>query len=162
MTRAPLLLLAAGAIAVPFATGCGSSNSDNPDNASAAPATATTTTAAAAAAPAAAKPGTVNVALNEWKVVPSTTKAKAGKVTFDVKNTGKMPHEMVVIKTDKGAGDLGKGARISEKGSAGEAGDVPAGGSKSVTLNLKPGHYALVCNIAGHYAAGMHADFTVS
>jgi uncharacterized cupredoxin-like copper-binding protein len=26
---------------------------------------------------------------------------------------------------------------------------------------LKAGHVALVCNLAGHYAAGMHADFWV-
>jgi uncharacterized cupredoxin-like copper-binding protein len=28
-------------------------------------------------------------------------------------------------------------------------------------LSLKPGHYSLVCNLPGHYMAGMHADFTV-
>jgi uncharacterized cupredoxin-like copper-binding protein len=26
---------------------------------------------------------------------------------------------------------------------------------------LPAGHYVLICNIDGHYRAGMHADFTV-
>ncbi len=26
---------------------------------------------------------------------------------------------------------------------------------------LKKGHYALICNLPGHYQGGMHADFTV-
>jgi uncharacterized cupredoxin-like copper-binding protein len=28
-----------------------------------------------------------------------------------------------------------------------------------LTLDLKPGHYAVVCNLPGHYAAGMRQDF---
>jgi uncharacterized cupredoxin-like copper-binding protein len=36
------------------------------------------------------------------------------------------------------------------------------GKTKSKTLTLKKGHYALVCNIAKHYALGMRAPFTVT
>ncbi|MEA2312683.1 MAG: hypothetical protein QOE28_2651, partial [Solirubrobacteraceae bacterium] len=35
------------------------------------------------------------------------------------------------------------------------------GAAKALTLNLKPGHYALICNLPGHYTAGMYADLTV-
>jgi uncharacterized cupredoxin-like copper-binding protein len=28
-----------------------------------------------------------------------------------------------------------------------------------VVADLKAGHYALVCNLPGHYKAGMHVDF---
>lgn len=41
-------------------------------------------------------------------------------------------------------------------------GDMEAGASKTLTLKLDKGRYALICNIPGHYAAGMFADFTVS
>jgi uncharacterized cupredoxin-like copper-binding protein len=27
---------------------------------------------------------------------------------------------------------------------------------------MAPGHYAIVCNLNGHYAAGMHQDFWVT
>jgi uncharacterized cupredoxin-like copper-binding protein len=31
-----------------------------------------------------------------------------------------------------------------------------------LTLKLAPGHYAVVCNLPGHYASGMHQDFFVT
>ncbi|MGE5227609.1 MAG: sulfocyanin-like copper-binding protein [Planctomycetaceae bacterium] len=31
-----------------------------------------------------------------------------------------------------------------------------------VTVKMAEGHYALVCNLSGHYAAGMHVDFWVT
>ena len=31
----------------------------------------------------------------------------------------------------------------------------------SVTVNLTPGHYVVMCNIEAHYKAGMYADFDV-
>jgi uncharacterized cupredoxin-like copper-binding protein len=35
------------------------------------------------------------------------------------------------------------------------------GVTKTLKLNLKPGHYTLICNFPGHYQAGQHTDFTV-
>jgi uncharacterized cupredoxin-like copper-binding protein len=31
-----------------------------------------------------------------------------------------------------------------------------------LTLDLPEGHYAVVCNLKGHYASGMHEDFWVT
>jgi uncharacterized cupredoxin-like copper-binding protein len=31
-----------------------------------------------------------------------------------------------------------------------------------LVLNLRKGHYAVICNDPGHYMAGMHRDLTVS
>jgi uncharacterized cupredoxin-like copper-binding protein len=31
----------------------------------------------------------------------------------------------------------------------------------TVTVDLTPGHYIVMCNIEGHYKAGMYADFDV-
>ncbi|HVW18571.1 MAG TPA: cupredoxin domain-containing protein [Solirubrobacteraceae bacterium] len=105
----------------------------------------------------------VNVKLSDFKVAPSVKSVKAGKVTFVVKNAADMDHELVVIKTTRKAAKLPmSGGRASEKGSVGEAEDIAGGKTKRLTLTLKKGHYALICNIGGHYVAGMHADFTVS
>jgi uncharacterized cupredoxin-like copper-binding protein len=107
--------------------------------------------------------GPITGTLDEWSVAVSKGDAKAGKVTFSIANRGKITHEFVVLKTGKAAADLGTGkARIGESGNVGETGDIEAGASKTVTLNLKPGHYSLVCNLPAHYAQGMRADFTVS
>jgi len=40
-----------------------------------------------------------------------------------------------------------------------DAGDgVLAGATAWTTINLPPGRYELLCNIAGHYGAGMYAE----
>jgi uncharacterized cupredoxin-like copper-binding protein len=116
---------------------------------------------AAAAKPAATLGRSANVSLKEFSINPSTSQAAAGKVTFKVHNAGTVPHEFVVIKTNKGAGQLLKGARADETGNVGETGDLRVGQSKTLKLNLKPGHYAFICNLPGHYKAGQHTDFTV-
>ena len=106
---------------------------------------------------------TVAVKLSDFKVTPAVKSVKAGKVTFVVKNAADMTHELVVIKTTKKAADLPmNGGSASEKGSVGETGDVSGGKTKKLTLTLKKGHYALICNLPGHYQSGMFADFTVS
>jgi uncharacterized cupredoxin-like copper-binding protein len=43
--------------------------------------------------------------------------------------------------------------------------DIPVNSSTSLTVNLVPGKYVLICNIpddGGHYSQGMNVDFTVS
>jgi uncharacterized cupredoxin-like copper-binding protein len=121
----------------------------------------TDSSASPARPPTATATGPVTVALSEWSIAPSTATAAAGKVTFTATNAGKVPHEMVVIRTDKPEGALGKGKRVPETGSAGEIGEIKAGDGGKVTLTLKPGKYSLICNLPGHYALGMHTGFTV-
>jgi uncharacterized cupredoxin-like copper-binding protein len=135
--------------------------SSGPNNGSSAVSDSSAPAAPAPAAPAAAA-GTVNATLQEFSVTPSSTSAKAGPITFAVRNSGHVPHELVVIKTSKPAGSLlGSGGRADEAGNVGETGDLAPGATKSVRLKLTPGHYALICNLPGHYVAGQHVDFTV-
>jgi uncharacterized cupredoxin-like copper-binding protein len=121
------------------------------------------TPAAAAAAPVApaALGHRVDASLKEFSINPSVRQAAAGRVTFSVRNAGTVPHELVVLKTSKSAGSLLKGARADEAGNVGETGDLAPGKSKTVAVNLKPGHYALICNLPGHYRSGQHVDFSV-
>jgi uncharacterized cupredoxin-like copper-binding protein len=117
---------------------------------------------AAAAKPAAAPlPSKVGVGLGQFYIRPSAKAAAAGRVTFAVRNQGAITHELVVLKTDKPAGDLLKGARADETGNVGETGDLAPGASKTINLKLAAGHYALICNLPGHYKAGQYLDFTV-
>jgi uncharacterized cupredoxin-like copper-binding protein len=91
------------------------------------------------------------------------TRAKAGKITFIVTNKGTLPHEMVVVPLPPGKTALPvKGSRASEKGSLGEAPEMGKGRTKSVTLELKPGRYQLICNVAGHYQGGMFKNLIVA
>jgi uncharacterized cupredoxin-like copper-binding protein len=103
--------------------------------------------------------------------------AKAGNVTFKVVNVGTIEHELVVLKTDtafdklpiNNAGDppapvASGGDKVSEDTNIGETGDPnlkPGDTRIFVIKNMKPGKYALVCNIAKHYGLGMRAPLTV-
>jgi uncharacterized cupredoxin-like copper-binding protein len=124
-----------------------------------APAATAAAPAAATAAPAAAHASAVT--LSEFNVAPKPSQVASGKVTFNVSNAGKVEHEFVVIKTSKPASDLLKGGRADETGNVGEIGSVAPGQTKALRLSLKAGHYALICNLPGHYAAGQYADLTV-
>jgi uncharacterized cupredoxin-like copper-binding protein len=112
----------------------------------------------------------VSVSLNQWSVTPSTTPA-SGSVTFTVSNDGTITHEFVVLKTDTPAADIpvgkfeGEPNRINEETAGtnvGETGDMDAGTTKTLTIDLAPGHYVFLCNLPGHYQSGMHVDVTVS
>jgi uncharacterized cupredoxin-like copper-binding protein len=110
---------------------------------------------------AAAAGGAVDVRLSDFKISPSSSYAKAGKVEFVARNVGSTKHEMVVVRTDRSAGSLLKGDEASEAGAVDEIGEFAPGLTKRLTLNLKPGHYALICNAPGHYKAGMFKNFVV-
>jgi len=119
-------------------------------------------------------PTTVNVELKEWAVIPSQTSVPDGQVTFVVTNSGPADtHEFVVIKTDLDAFALRTDAtgKVDENVAGiaviGEIEDVAVGSTQTVTFDLAPGKYALICNIydevelEAHYKQGMLVSFTV-
>jgi uncharacterized cupredoxin-like copper-binding protein len=119
-----------------------------------------------AAAPAVAKTaaplarGSV-ATLKEYSIAPEPSQVAAGNVTFKVRNAGAINHEFVVLRTNKKASQLLKGQEADETGNVGELGNLDPGQTKSLKLNLKSGHYVLICNLPGHYKLGQHADLTV-
>jgi uncharacterized cupredoxin-like copper-binding protein len=40
--------------------------------------------------------------------------------------------------------------------------DLPGGASGTLSADLKPGKYELICHMAGHYAAGQKMPFGVT
>ena len=42
-----------------------------------------------------------------------------------------------------------------------QGGNLAAGASETLSADLKPGSYELVCHLAGHYAAGQKLPFKV-
>ena len=103
----------------------------------------------------------VAVQVDEFSVFPQTQGAPVGKVRFVVTNIGKFEHEFVVIRTDKPAGNLLRGNEANETGAIGELDGVKAGNARVLVLTMKRGHYALICNLPGHYKTGQFADFYV-
>lgn len=104
----------------------------------------------------------VTVMLVEFKLTPSTRTVRAGRVTFVAMNMGELHHELVVLKTPTPAAKLPmQGMVASETGKVGKIAALSPGQTRRITLNLKRGHYVLICNLPGHYRAGQHADLTV-
>jgi uncharacterized cupredoxin-like copper-binding protein len=103
----------------------------------------------------------VAVQVDEFSVFPQTQGAPAGRVRFVVTNIGKVEHEFVVIRTNKPAGNLLKGNEADETGAVGELDGVKAGNARVLVLRMTRGHYALLCNLPGHYRTGQFADFYV-
>jgi uncharacterized cupredoxin-like copper-binding protein len=102
--------------------------------------------------------------MTDYKITVNVPSAKAGKVKIGVRNLAAMEHSFEVIKTDLPQDKLpvdGASAKAKEDGKVGEIKSLPAGKSGAVTLDLQPGKYVFICNIAGHYQLGMHTGFTV-
>lgn len=97
----------------------------------------------------------------------SAPSAKTGIVTFQVTNTSKDTiHEMIVMYREDPTQPLpyiASDSRVDEDkaGDKGEVSELDPGKSGSLSVFLKPGHYVLLCNVAGHFAAGMWTNFDV-
>ena len=104
--------------------------------------TAEQTTSTAQTTTAAAAPEDVKVMESEFKIAMPAT-LSAGKIVFEVKNDGKIPHDLAI-----------KGGPKTKL--------IQAGGEAQLEANLKPGKYHLYCTVPGHEQAGMKIDITVS
>jgi plastocyanin len=110
--------------------------------------TATTGTPAPSSSPASSS-GPLKLAANpEGQLTYNTRQltAKAGKVTIDMANMSPVPHNVTVAQ-----GSTVEGATPTFQG-----------GTRTLTLNLKPGTYTFYCSVPGHRQAGMEGTLTVS
>ena len=91
---------------------------------------------------------------------------KAGTVTFDVTNwLRSIVHEVLVISVDNQTAPLPYDyaqARVPEEQVKVLREDLQPNASKTFEIALTPGSYLLICNVAGHYAAGKVAPFSVA
>jgi uncharacterized cupredoxin-like copper-binding protein len=107
-------------------------------------------------------------ALSEWHIAAPTT-LKAGSVILEAGNFGTIQHELLVFKSDlppsgypiDTAGNIiedGPGIKLVSDGA-----NIDPGGTQTRTADLtQPGTYLLVCNIPGHFKAGMFTVLTVT
>lgn len=114
--------------------------------------------------------GALKIAMSEFKFTPKNPTTSAGKVKLTAPNVGKVEHELVLFKTNKNPGSFKvSGGRVNEEAleksggveEVGEIADVEPGATKSETFKLTPGKYAMICNVGGHYQAGMYGSVTV-
>ncbi len=105
--------------------------------------------------------------VKEWAVEVDENSTAAGEITFSVTNNGSIGHEFLIVKTDIADGKIPLSGDHFDEEETGievinEIGEFAAGTSSELTVNLPSGSYQLVCNLPGHYKAGMHTTFTVT
>jgi plastocyanin len=97
----------------------------------------------------AAPAGTLKLAADPTGLLSYDTKqltAKAGRVTIAFTNAASLEHNVTVA---QGATLLGATPTFS-------------GGTRTLTLNLKPGTYTFYCSVPGHRQSGMEGTLRVS
>ena len=157
MSKFPALFLTVSALTLGLAA-CGGSSSSS-SSSSAATSSAAATSSSAATAPASSTSsasggsagGGLSVAAapsGQLKFDKTALTAKAGKVTIDFTNMAPEAHNFTL-----------------QRGSSGPTvGATPTfkGGSKSLTVSLKPGKYTFFCSVPGHRMGGMQGTLTVN
>jgi uncharacterized cupredoxin-like copper-binding protein len=105
----------------------------------------------------------------DFKISAQTYQLHAGQVDLSVKNDGPDAHELIVVReTDSGLPLRKDGLTVDEdaieknKLELGALEPGQPGGVRHMRLNLAPGRYVLICNMAGHYLGGMHAELVVN
>jgi plastocyanin len=96
----------------------------------------------------AAAPTAVSVRLSEWKVDLSRRSVPAGQVTFTISNAGSIPHAF----------------EVEGRGLEREVEQMAPGGTRTLTLNLRPGSYEVYCPVGddSHKKLGMVATLVVT
>jgi plastocyanin len=111
---------------------------------------ATTGTPAPASSPSPGKAaGKLALAANPSGLLAYNTKqlsANAGTVTITMANMSPLEHDVAVAEGTKVLGQT----------------PIFKGGTKTLTLNLKPGKYVFYCTVPGHRQAGMEGTLNVS
>jgi uncharacterized cupredoxin-like copper-binding protein len=160
MPRLSALTLAVGLLAL---AGCGSSSSTTSSSAStptstaapttpaASPTTPTTSSSTSSSSSSSSSSASQTLALEanaegQLKYNKTALTANAGKVSIDFTNKSPLGHNMTI-----------------ESSSGETVGATPTfqGGSKTLSVELKPGTYKFFCSVPGHRMAGMEGTLTV-
>jgi plastocyanin len=155
--RFSFIAVGAASLALGLAACGGSSSSSSAasspaSSTSSSPATSTSAASSTSAAPAGGGgSSTLTDAADPsgaLKFTSSSLSAKAGKVTIQFTNASQLPHNFTI---QQGTGGATVGATPTFSG----------GGTKTLSVTLKPGTYTFYCSVDGHRAAGMQGTLTV-
>ncbi len=109
----------------------------------------------------------VTVTMRDDGITMSSDALAAGDLTFEGVNEGTVTHEFEVFAVPEGVdanalpveGDTAPADEMLTV--IDEVEDIAPGTSATLNLSLDAGNFAVICNLPGHYAAGMHTTFTV-
>jgi uncharacterized cupredoxin-like copper-binding protein len=105
----------------------------------------------------------VRATTESYQITLDPATVPAGEVTFNVTNLAGVDHEFEVLDTDTPVDQL----PVNEDGEVevDEFKGIDAfhgpNVTRQMTADLKPGAYAIICNIPGHYQQGMRTVLVV-
>lgn len=148
------LSLLSFAVALLAVAGCGSSSKSTTSTEASTPATTPTTSSSTTAStpastPASSASGSQSIEADpsgQLKFNKTSLTAKAGKATFNFTNKAPIGHNFTIA---------------SSSGAVVGATPTFEGGSKTLSVTLKPGTYKFYCSVPGHRQAGMEGTLTV-
>ncbi len=106
--------------------------------------------------PAPAGDTAINFVEKDFAIAMDKSTIKAGSITFNIKNSGPSPHNVGITKeadSSKGGGITGPVIKDSAT--------IDPGKTTSITVDLQPGTYNVVCTVPGHVQLGMIVKLTV-
>ena len=86
----------------------------------------------------------MRISMTDYAFAPSPIEVSASEARFTIANDGKLPHDFVVPKAGKGTAD-----------------QLPGTSATLDLRSLEPGTYVVVCDLAGHRAAGMETTLVI-
>jgi uncharacterized cupredoxin-like copper-binding protein len=107
----------------------------------------------------------IRVIERDFKIT-APRRVPSGEVDVTVVNKGPDDHELIVVRAgDKRLPLRADGVTVDEKklepDTLPSLEPGPPGSSRTFRLHLRPGTYTLLCNMAGHFMAGMRATLVV-
>jgi len=98
----------------------------------------------------------INFVEKDFAIAMDKSTIKAGSITFNIKNNGPSLHNIGITKeadSSKGGGITGPVIKDSDT--------IDQGKTTTITVDLQPGAYNVVCTVPGHVQLGMIMKLTV-
>ena len=97
---------------------------------------------------------TVDLRLDEYRVLPQRVTVPAGRIRIVARNTGRLTHNVAVVQFDRPLGE-------DEEKQYARTPTAHPGEVVRTAVTLRPGKYRLVCTIANHDNLGQYGELKV-
>src|SRR4051812_34263649 len=109
----------------------------------------------------------VDVTLRDFRISVSRARVPSGNVDLSIANLGPVNHEFILVRSRTDSLPMrADGITVDEealtKATVATLEPGPPGDTRKVHVELAPGRYEIICNMAGHFLGGMHTELMVS
>jgi uncharacterized cupredoxin-like copper-binding protein len=97
---------------------------------------------------------TVDLRLDEYRILPQRVAVPAGRIRIVARNAGRLTHNVAVVQFDRPLGE-------DEEKQYARTPTAHPGDVVRTSVTLRPGKYRLVCTIANHDNLGQYGELKV-